>query len=125
MHGSANGRRPVNSHIQVKRRRDRGAKKRHDGHDAVNRLDHVCAGLAEDGHEDAVLSVGQAEIASVFDRIDYFGDVAQTNGSALMAGDDERLVFVRFEKLVGVGNSPSLFGVGKRAFGKVGVGGLQ
>src|SRR5438034_7376593 len=81
--------------------------------------------LAEDGHEDAVLSVGQAEIASVFDGIDYFGDVAQTNGSALMAGDDERLVFVRFEKLVGVGNSPGLFGVGKRAFGKVGVGGLQ
>src|SRR5438034_11073250 len=43
--------------------------------------------LAEDGHEDAVLSVGQAEIASVLNGIDYFGDVAQTNGSALMAGD--------------------------------------
>ena len=42
-----------------------------------------------------------------------------------MAGDDERLVFVSLEELIGIGDRPSLLGVGKRALSEVGIRGLQ
>ena len=45
--------------------------------------------------------------------------------SALMAADDERQVLVRFEKLVAVRDGPRPSGIGKSAFGGIGVGRLQ
>ncbi len=42
-----------------------------------------------------------------------------------MSGDNQGLVFVSFEELIGVDNRPGLLGVRDRTFGEVGVGGLQ
>src|SRR5215831_5796225 len=42
-----------------------------------------------------------------------------------MAGDDQRLVFIGFEELVGVGDGPHMRGVSDVTFSQVGVGGLQ
>ncbi len=42
-----------------------------------------------------------------------------------MSSDDQGLIFVRFEELVGIGHGPSLFGVGEGAFCQVGVGRLK
>src|SRR6266849_4812902 len=125
MDGGANGGGAVDGDIQMERRRDGGAERGDDGHDAVDGLDHVCAGLTEDGDDDAGFSVGKAEIASVLDGVNHFRDVAQAYGSALMAGDNEWLVFVGLKQLIGVSDRPGLFGIGERAFGEVGVGGLQ
>ena len=55
--GSANGGGAVDGHTQMERRRDGGAEKGDDGHDTVDGLDHVRAGLAEDGDDDAGFSV--------------------------------------------------------------------
>src|SRR5690349_13302810 len=105
---SANGGRAVHGNVQMQRRRDGGAKQRQQGHDAIDGFDHVGAGLAEDGHEDAVLSLRKTEIAGVLDGVDNLSDVAQADRSALMAGDDERLIFIRFEELIGGGDRPHL-----------------
>src|SRR5258708_36126731 len=64
-------------------------------------------------------------MAVVFDGIDYFGDVPQAHWRAHVTRDDEKLIFVSLEELIGVGNCPRLFGVGKRPLGKVGICGLQ
>src|SRR5262245_59548290 len=42
-----------------------------------------------------------------------------------MAGDDQRLVFIRLKELIRVGYGPHMRGVGDRALGEVGVRGLQ
>src|SRR5271163_2926091 len=42
-----------------------------------------------------------------------------------MASDDERLVLEGFEELVAVADIPGFLAVGQRAFGEIGVGGLQ
>src|SRR5260370_42573814 len=52
-------------------------------------------------------------------------DIAQTNRSTLVAGDDEGLILVSLEKLVGIGDSPGLRGIGERAFCQVRVGSLE
>jgi len=50
--------------------------------------------------------------------IDHFGDVAQTNRSALVAGDDEGLILVSLEKLVGIEDSPGLRGIESAPFAR-------
>ena len=42
-----------------------------------------------------------------------------------MAGDDERHVFVGFKELVGIADVPCFVCVGERAFGQIGIRGLQ
>ncbi len=42
-----------------------------------------------------------------------------------MPSDDERLIFVSFEKLVGIGDGPRLPGIRESALGKVCVGPLE
>ncbi len=42
-----------------------------------------------------------------------------------MAGDDEGLIFVGLEELIGIGDRPTLFRVGERALGEIGIGDLQ
>ena len=42
-----------------------------------------------------------------------------------MARDDERLVFVGLEELIGVGDGPGMRGIRDRAFCQIGIGALQ
>ena len=53
------------------------------------------------------------------------GDISEADGRACVTGNDQRPVFVGFEELVGVGDVVGATGIGERAFGEIGVGGLQ
>ncbi len=55
----------VNGDAQMERRRNGSAEQWKEGGDAVHRLDHVGAGLAEDGEENRALPAGEAESADV------------------------------------------------------------
>ena len=112
----------VDDDAQVQRRRDRSTQQREKGGDAIHGFDHIGAGLAENGKNDGRFAAGEAQVAGIFDGINDFGHVAQAHGSALMARDNQRLIFVRLEELIGVGNGPSLLGVRERALRKVRVG---
>jgi len=79
-------------------RRDGGAELWEKGHDAVDGLNHVCAGLAEDGKEDRGFSTGESQIAVVLDGIDDLCDVAQAHGCAHVSRDDQRLILVSLKK---------------------------
>ena len=78
--------------------------------DAIDGFDHVRAGLAENGEEDGGLAAGQTQVADVLDGIDDFRDVAQAHRSAGMSSNDQRLIFVGLEELVGVGDRPRFAG---------------
>ncbi len=39
------------------------------GGDAIDGGDHICAGLPENGEDDGPLPAGQAQVASIFQRI--------------------------------------------------------
>ena len=112
----------VDDDAQVQRRRDRSTQQREKGGDAIHGFDHIGAGLAENGKNDGRFAAGEAQVAGIFDGINDFGHVAQAHGSALMARDNQRLIFIGLEELIGVGNGPSLLGVRERALRKVRVG---
>src|SRR5271163_4119152 len=116
VHGSADGGAAIDSDTQMQRRGDRGAKNGEQGGDAVDGLDHVGAGLAEDSQEHAALSAGKAEVANVGNGIDDLSDVAEAHGSAFISGDNEWLILVGLEELVGVGNVPGPAGIADAAF---------
>ena len=78
------------------------ARKRKHGRDAVHGLDHVGAGLAENRQEYAGLPPKRPEVADVLDGINDLGDIPEANRRALMARDDQGLIFVRLEELVGI-----------------------
>src|SRR5712692_8353540 len=120
--GSANRGGAVDDDAQVQRGRDRSAQQREEGGDAIHGFDHIGAGLPENGKNDGRFAAGEAQIAGIFDGIDNFSHIAQAHGSALMARDNQRLIFVRLEELIGVGNGPSLLGVRERSLRKVRVG---
>ena len=106
--GRANRGGAVNGNVQMQGRRDGCAEHWQDVHDPVDGFNHVGAGLAEDSHEDTRFSLGEAEVAGVFDGINDLGDVAQAHRSALMARDDQRLVFVGLEELIRGSDRPYL-----------------
>ena len=109
----------------MKRRRDRCTENRQDGRDAIDCVDHIRSGLAEDCQEHGTLSAEETKVASIRDGIDNLRDVLEPNRSARMASDYERHVLVGFEELVGIANVPCFVRVGEGALGQVGVGGLQ
>ena len=59
---------------------------------AVDRLDHVGAGLPRDQHDHRRLAVEEAERAVVLDAVDDLGDVRQAHRRAVAPGDDHRRV---------------------------------
>src|SRR5579859_6256665 len=122
VNGSANGGRAVHRHAKVERGRNGGTQFWKKGRDAIDRFDHIRAGLAEDGENHRGFAEREAEVAKVFDGIGNGGDVFEANRGAGMSGDDERIVFVGFEKLIGVGDDDGTLVVGKRAFWQVGIG---
>src|SRR5438270_13043220 len=67
--GSPNSGGAVHGDGEMQRGRKRGANEGQEGHDAVDRLNHVGVGLAENGHEEARFSVGGAESAGSFARV--------------------------------------------------------
>ena len=65
--------------------------------DAIDGLNDVGPGLAEDDDQDGGLAVGIAGAAQVFDGIDDLADVGEAYGCAGTIGDEEGLVFVGLE----------------------------
>src|SRR5262249_50325298 len=125
VNGSADGDGAVDGDVQMEGGRNGGAQLGNDGLDAVDGIDHVRARLAEHGEDDGRLAIGKAEVADVVDGIADVADVAQADRGARTTCNDERLIFVSLEQLVGVGDGPGVGGVGDCAFGEVGVRGLQ
>jgi len=65
-------------------------------------------------------------LANIFNRVADIGNIADAYRSALRGpATIKRLILVRFEQLISVGDGPAVRGVGDSAFGEVGVGGLQ
>src|SRR5712664_2323688 len=110
---------------QMQRGRNGSAEYREKGGDAVHRLDHVGAGLAKNGQKHCALSACESQVARVFDGIDNLCDLAQAYRSAYASGNDQRLIFVRLENLVGVGDGPRLLGIGQSTLREVCVGRLE
>src|SRR5260370_41422911 len=81
--------------------------------------------MEEGAEEHGRLSAGKSQIPGVLDRIHDFAYIAQADRSAHVPCDDERLIFVSLEKLVGIGEGPRLLGVSESALCEGGVGGLQ
>jgi len=67
----------------------------------------------------------EAEVASVFDRIFDLRNIPQTHRGADMSGNNQRLIFVSFEKLIGIGDGRHSGGIGYRALGQIGIRHLQ
>ncbi len=104
--------------VQMHRRMNGGVQKRQEGANTIDGFDHVGAGLAEDDQNDARLAVGHAGVANVVDGIDDLADIRQPHRGAVVPGDDERLVFVRFEELIGGVDGPCVAGIGGLALGR-------
>ena len=77
VYGRANGDSAINDGVQMQRRRDGSAKPGEFRVDTIHGLDHVGAGLAEDGQNYAGLAAGKPEIAGIFDGVQHFGDILQ------------------------------------------------
>jgi len=66
---SANRRGAIHGDAEMERRRDGSAELRHERLDAVHGFDHVGAGLAKNGQDDARLAEGRPRFAKIFDGI--------------------------------------------------------
>ena len=106
MDGSANDQSAVDNDIEAKRGRNGSAQPGERGFHTVRCFNHVRAGLAKNGDDDARIAVGEAEVANIFDGIGNRGDVDQASGGARMPSNNERFVFVRLEKLIGIRDRP-------------------
>ena len=73
---------------------------RHQGDDAVHRVDDVGAGLPVHDDQHGALAVGQPRRAQIFHRALHLRDVAQPDGRPVAVGDDHRPVLVGLEELV-------------------------
>ncbi len=65
--------------------------------DAVHGLDNVGAGLTEDGDVDTLLVAGPRLDVGVFRTCDHSGDVLELDGGAVLVGNDQLRVVLRFE----------------------------
>ena len=88
---------------------------------AVDGLDDVGAGLAEDDDQHRRLAVGQAEIAHVLDGIVHRGEVRQLHRGAVAVGHDQRRVIGGLGGLVVGIDLIALVAVVDRALRAVGV----
>ncbi len=70
--------------------RDGGLDGRQLGANAIDGVDDVGAGLAEDDEHDGALAVQVARGADVLHGIDDVGDIGEANGGAVVVADDER-----------------------------------
>ena len=92
---------------------------REERENAVHRLDHVRAGLAENCQQNRGLAVGHARIANVFDGINDVADRFEPHGRAVAPGDDQRAILMSLEKLVAGANAPRMAGVCHLALGPI------
>src|SRR5579859_4025337 len=109
MDGGANRGAAVDGDAQMKRRRNGGPQNREGGHDAIDGINHVRAGLAENGEKNGILAAEETQVAGVFDGIDDLRHIAKPNGGAGMTCNDEGLILVGFEKLIGVRDMPGFW----------------
>ena len=107
--GRADGGGAVDDHAEMDRRADGGLQLRHHGLHPIDGLDHVGARLAEDDQHDARTAVDEAGVVNVFKGVGDIADVGKADGRTVVPGDDERAVFVGFEKLIGVADTPRMF----------------
>jgi len=121
----ANRRRPVEDHLEVDRRGGRGLELRQQRVDAVDRLDDVGAGLAEDDQQHGGLAVRQADRPDVFDRVLDPRHVLEPHGLAVPVGDDHRHVVRGMAHLVVGEDLRRPGGVAQRALRAIDVRGGQ
>ncbi len=74
--------------------------------DAVHRVDHVGAGLAEDDEQRGALAVGEADRAQVLDRVAHVGHVLQADRGPVAPGHQQRAVLRRVADLVAGADLP-------------------
>src|SRR6266850_1530271 len=74
--------------VLMERTRDGSAKLWEEGHDAIDGLNHVRAGLAKDGEEHGRFSAVESQVTSVLDGIEDFRNVAQAHRCADVSRDD-------------------------------------
>ncbi len=95
---------------QVDGARDGGFQLRQSGADAVDGLNNVGAGLAEDDHQHGGLAVQITGLANVFHRIDRLAHIADAHGDAVAVGDHQRLVIDGFQDLIVGAHFPHVAG---------------
>ena len=86
---SANRLRAVAQDADIDRRRHRRLDERQLGHDLVDGIDDVGAGLFVDDQEHGALAVGPGRLRGVLRTIDGLADVADTQRSIVSVGDDD------------------------------------
>ncbi len=97
---AANGRRAVLLDIDIDAGRNRGAKLGQHRLNQFGGLEDIGAGLAEHGHDDRGLAVGNAQIAQILDRVIDLADIGQADRAAVAVGHDQRLILRRLRCLV-------------------------
>ena len=89
---------------------------------AVDGLDNVGAGLAEQDHQHRGLAVGETEIAHVLDRIEDLGHVRQPHRGAAPIGDHQRRVIGGLDGLIVGVDLKTALALVDRALGTIGIG---
>src|SRR6185437_1945143 len=123
VYGLADGDGAVVHHIELDRRRQRGAHFRQQRIYAIRSLDDIGAGLFAEHHKHGRHAVGEAEIADVLHAVFDLRDVREAHGGVVAIGDDEVLVFVGLARGVVDVKLVAAVVLLDGAFGAVGVGG--
>ena len=89
---------------------------------AVNSMNDVRVGLAEDRNQHGGQAVSIARIADVLYRVQHLAHVRNPHGRSVLIGDDQRPVIAGREDLIVGAHFPGSVFVRKMAFGSVGVG---
>ena len=91
------------------------------GADAVNGVNDVGAGLAEDDEQNGALAVQVSRGAEVLHGIDDIGDVGEVDGGAFVVADDNGLEVISVGDLIVGDNVGGGDAVGDLAFGEIGI----
>ena len=125
MHRGADGGGTVEHDGEVDRGGDRGVQLWQRSVNSIDRVDDVRARLAKDDDQDGRLAVDHPCRANIFDRVAHPCDIGKLDHGAVVVANDQRLVVLGLEQLVGRADPPGLILVGHLALGPVGVGGSQ
>ena len=120
--GSADGGGAVHADAEVNGRRNGGLQPRHDGHDAVHRVNNIGLRLAADDQQYGGLAVDGTGVAHILLRIDDRGDIGEAHGRALAIGNDQRSILLSEKKLIVVVEDAHVQAIGESALGLIGVG---
>ena len=74
---------------------------------AIDSIDNVGSGLAEQNEQDRILAIFKADVPPILNPVVHIGDIVEADGGSVVISDDQRLIFRGNFQLIGCFRRPA------------------